>query len=184
MDHLLNYWEFSISAHHCKSYLLCKLVVVPFKQYLEPLQWVCLSNLPILEHYKVCWNLSQPAHTYFVKNFSKEINSVRVLLLRWFPKFAQSILHRWNTLMWQVGSISAYSLQYDFDSNIYLWRILSRYIKQPTKSHLWRMWPAHHSRRRQYRMSVASPVTAPGLWRRRHSRRIKVVSWKPMYKFN
>ena len=24
---------------------------------------------------KVCWNLQQPTHTYFVKNFSKEINS-------------------------------------------------------------------------------------------------------------
>ena len=67
---------------------------------------------------KVCWNLPQPTHTYFVKNFSKEFNSVRVLLLRRFAKFAQSILHSWNPLIWQVGSISAYSLQYDFGSNI------------------------------------------------------------------
>ena len=67
---------------------------------------------------KVCWNLPQPTHTYFVKNFSKEFNSVRVLLLRRFAKFAQSILHSWNPMIWQVGSISACSLQYDFGSNI------------------------------------------------------------------
>ena len=43
---------------------------------------------------------------------------MRVLLLRRFAKFAQSILHSWNPLIWQVGSISAYSLQYDFGRNI------------------------------------------------------------------
>ena len=57
---------------------------------------------------KVCWNLPQPIHTYFVKNFSAEFNSVKVLLLR---RFAQSILHSWNPLIWEVGSISADSLQ-------------------------------------------------------------------------
>ena len=53
-----------------------------------------------------------------MKNFSKEINSVIGLLLSRFAKFAQYILHIWNPLIWQVGSISAYSLQYDFGSNI------------------------------------------------------------------
>ena len=28
LDDLLKYWEFSISAHHCKSNLLCKLIDV------------------------------------------------------------------------------------------------------------------------------------------------------------
>ena len=65
LDHLLKYWEFSISAHHCKSNLLCKLI-----------------------------------------------------LLRRFVKFAQSILHSWNPLIWEVGSISAYFLQRDFGSYI------------------------------------------------------------------
>ena len=32
LDHLLNYWQFSNSAHHCKSYMLCKLIVVPFME--------------------------------------------------------------------------------------------------------------------------------------------------------
>ena len=67
---------------------------------------------------KVCWILPQPTHTYFEKNFSKEFNSVRVLLLRRFVKIAQPILHSWNPLIWQVGSISAYSLQHDFGRNI------------------------------------------------------------------
>ena len=32
LDHLLNNWEFSISAHHCRSYLVCKLIAVPFME--------------------------------------------------------------------------------------------------------------------------------------------------------
>ena len=43
-DHLLNYWEFSISAHHCKSYLLCKLIVVPF---MEAIFGTFTANMPV-----------------------------------------------------------------------------------------------------------------------------------------
>ena len=67
---------------------------------------------------KVSWSLPQPTHTYIVKHFSLGFDSVKILLLRRFAKFAQSILNSWNPLIWQVGSISANSLQYDFGSNI------------------------------------------------------------------
>ena len=120
LDHLLIYWEFFISAHHCKSNLLCKLIVVPFMEAIFGTfsEYFCQIYRSWNTTVKVCWILPQPTHTYFVKNFPKELNSVRVILLRRFAEFAQSILHSWNPSIWQVGSISAYSLQYDFGRNI------------------------------------------------------------------
>ena len=44
LDHLLNYWEFFISADHCKSYLLCKLIVVPF---MEAIFGTFTVNMPV-----------------------------------------------------------------------------------------------------------------------------------------
>jgi len=44
LDFLLNYWEFSISAHHCKSYLLCKLIAVPF---VEAIFGTFTASIPI-----------------------------------------------------------------------------------------------------------------------------------------
>ena len=82
------------------------LLFLLWKQYLEPFQRVCVKPTDL------------GTHTNFAKNFAKELNSVRVFLLRRFAKFVQSILHSWNPLIWQVGSISAYSLQHDFGSNI------------------------------------------------------------------
>ena len=112
LDHLLNYWEFSISAHLCKSYLLCKLIVVPFMEAIFGTFTVSMPVKPTdpgtlqLKFAGTCHSL----HIHFLLRIFLKNSTL------W--KFAQSILHSWNPLIWQVGLISAYSLQYYFRSNI------------------------------------------------------------------
>ena len=67
---------------------------------------------------KVCWNLPLPAAYTVHILILWRIFLKKSTLWEFFCWDDLSILHSWNPLIWEVGSISAYFLQRDFGSYI------------------------------------------------------------------
>ena len=149
LDHLLNYWGFSISPHHCKCYLYCKIIVVPLMEtifgtfsasHIEPTDLGTLST----KRYYIFGQCTANYHrTHRKLSLGLDYYSLSLLELAIVQTYlGKKILKNstlWKFSYWDDSTDLASWFDICIFSTVvrfwkqhcykYLWRILSRYTK-------------------------------------------------------